>query len=146
MDDEDPIICEESIQPVSQPEKDLILDTDDITTNKYCQPIRDTQHKSLEAELLQYYMDYNHVPFTKLRILAKMGILLRKLVHAQTPACRSCLYAKASKRLWKTKTPNNHESRRKPTIPGYVSVDMLASPSPGIVAQMTGNLMKARYK
>ena len=46
----------------------------------------------------------------------------------------------------KTKIPNNHESQKRPTIPEYVPVDMLTTPSPGIVTQMTGTLMKARYK
>ena len=40
---------------------------------------------------------------------------------------------------------NYHELRGKPTVLGYVSVDMLTLPSPVIVVQMTVNLIKARY-
>ena len=78
--------------------------------------------------------------------MAKTGILPRKLVKCNVPVCSACEYAKATKKPWRSKPTLNTEAET-PTTPGdLVSVDQLVSPTPGFIAQMTGNLTVKRYK
>jgi hypothetical protein len=59
----------------------------------------------------------------------------------------SCLCPKAAKRSWRSRSSDNKDEARKPTKPGQcVSVDQLASPTPGLVAQMIGFLTMTRCK
>ena len=79
--------------------------------------------------------------------MAKQGIIPSHLQHAKIPACAACLYGRATRRPWHNKTPNNKRAPKIITSPGQqVSVDMLISPTPGFVAQMTGLLTKQRYR
>jgi hypothetical protein len=79
--------------------------------------------------------------------MARIGIIPKGLAKCAAPACSACLYAKATKRPWRTKTESNRDDAAKPTQPGeVVSVDQLVSPTPGLIAQMTGMLTTRRYK
>ena len=64
-----------------------------------------------------------------------------------TPACAACLFGKATKRRWRHNSPTNKRANLLQTkSPGErISVDMLQSPHPGLVAQMTGILTRQRY-
>jgi hypothetical protein len=56
-------------------------------------------------------------------------------------------HAKATKRAWRNKTSKNVEEASQPPRPGdVISVDQLVSPTPGLVAQMTGTLTTKRYR
>ena len=78
--------------------------------------------------------------------MAKDGQLPRRLAKCHVPVCSACGYAKATKRPWRSKTVRDREAEVKPTRPGQVvSVDQLVSPTPGLIAQMTGFLTKQRY-
>jgi hypothetical protein len=79
--------------------------------------------------------------------MAKMGTIPRKLVNGPFPVCSACLYAKAMKGKWQSKTPNNKEEARKPTKPGEeIMADQLVLPTPGLITQMTGFITTKRYK
>ena len=68
------------------------------------------------------------------------------MAKCNIPACSACLFAKATKRKWRPKTSKTHQPKR-PSAPGeVVAVDQLVSPTPGLIAQMTGFLTKKRYK
>jgi hypothetical protein len=58
------------------------------------------------------------------------------------------LYAKATKQPWHSKTAKNWEKLKESLKPGQVvSVDQLISPTPGLIAQMTGFFItKKHYK
>ena len=57
------------------------------------------------------------------------------------------MFGKATKRPWRQKTPTNKDEAHKPTKPGeVVSVDQIKSPTPGLIAQMTGILTTKRYE
>ncbi|CAJ1929171.1 unnamed protein product [Cylindrotheca closterium] len=75
--------------------------------------------------------------------MAKQGIIPRRLASVHPPTCSSCLFAKA------TRQQSRHKHWTEKTVvktPGQVvSVDQLISPTPGLVAQMTGILTKKRY-
>ncbi len=80
--------------------------------------------------------------------MAKSGIIPKRLAHCAIPVCSACLYGKASKRPWRTKNTKNNVSHVLPvTQPGQVvSVDQLVSPTPGLIAQMSGFLTNKRYR
>ena len=99
------------------------------------------------AILMRYHHQFGHISFKRLREMAKQGIIPRRLAKVNTPVCSACEYAKATKRQWRSKTSNKEQTIQKPTKPGQVvSVDQLVSPTPGLVAQMTGKLTTKRYK
>jgi hypothetical protein len=105
------------------------------------------QPKEEMAELLMLHHQYGHVPMRKLQTMAEQGILPRRLAKCRTPICTACLYAKATRRPWRGKTRKNHIDEGIPTRPGQiVSVDQLVSPTPGLIAQITGFLTTKRYK
>lgn len=98
------------------------------------------------AELLRMHYRFDHLPIPKLQEMAKQGILPKRLAKCAAPTCSACLYAKAQRRPWRQKSAKNYRPPRKITRPGQVvSVDQLKSPTPGLVAQMTGRLTTARY-
>ena len=107
----------------------------------------DRQPTNAAAELLQFHHKFGHVSFRKLQEMAKLGVIPKRLAKCAIPACSACLYAKAIKRQWRHRTPNNKDESSKPTKPGErISVDQLVSPTPGLIAQMTGTLTTKRYK
>jgi hypothetical protein len=89
-----------------------------------------------------------HISPRKIRLLAKQGILPKRLLNCRIPICTSCLFGKATRRPWRSKVPGNPQGAAKTlTRPGEcVSVDQMESPTPGLVAQMRGKPTKARYK
>jgi hypothetical protein len=108
---------------------------------------KDHQPTSTAAELLRFHHKFVHLSFRKLQLMAKMGTIPKKLAKCQIPTCSACLYAKAIRRKWRSRSSNNQEEAMVITKPGEkVSVDQLVSPPPGLVAQMTGFLTTKRYK
>ena len=73
---------------------------------------------------------------------------LSMLKDAPVPVCAACLYGKATRKPWRTKPKKvDKDKLRKATAPGQiVSVDMLVSPVPGLIAQMAGWITGKRYK
>ena len=111
-----------------------------ITDEEDRQPDTDT------GQLLQYHQRFGHISFGKLQIMAKIGILPRNLSKCNIPVCTACQYAKATKRPWRTK-PMKEDQIPPRLAPGdLVSVDQLTSQTPGFIAQMTGVLLKQRYR
>jgi hypothetical protein len=112
--------------------------------------IPDEEHRqpvSEMSQLLALHHQYGHVPMRKLQEMAKQGILPRKLAKCEIPTCSACLFAKATKRPWRGKTRKGEGHDETPTEVGdVVSVDQLESPTPGLIAQMTGTLTTKRYK
>ncbi|KAI2494618.1 hypothetical protein MHU86_19896 [Fragilaria crotonensis] len=100
------------------------------------------------AELLAIHHQFGHISMRKLQEMAKQGILPRRLSKCRVPTCSACLYAKATKRPWRNKPRKDGDDEdSKPTKPGQVvSVNQLVSPTPGLIAQMTGFLTTKRYR
>jgi hypothetical protein len=99
------------------------------------------------TELLQLHHKFNHISMNRLRCMAKCGTLPRRLAECNIPVCSACMYAKATRQPWRSNTTKEQEEEIKPpSKPGdVVSVDQLRSPTPGLVAQITGNLTTKRY-
>ncbi|KAI2498311.1 hypothetical protein MHU86_16181 [Fragilaria crotonensis] len=99
------------------------------------------------AELLMLHHQYGHISMRKLQEMAKQGILPKRLATCRIPTCSACLYSKATRRPWRGKTSKLGKEGETAQRPGHVvSVDQLVSPTPGLIAQMTGFLTTKRYK
>ena len=89
-----------------------------------------------------------HLSFTKVQEMAKHGIFPSRIAKCAVPICSACQYAKVTRRQWHTKSrKHNQDVIESPTKPGQcVSVDQLVSPTPGLIAQMTGFITKQQYR
>ncbi len=106
-----------------------------------------TVKESPSAELLRYHYKYNHVSFKRLQEMAKLGILPRRLSDCPIPHCAACSYGKATKVPKRSKVARTIQPTKKIHEPGdCVSVDVLTSKTPGLIAQMSGFLTRQRYK
>jgi hypothetical protein len=86
-----------------------------------------------------------HLPFSKLKAMARRGDIPGRLQHCLPPLCAACQYGKATKKPWRTKRKNREIKRA--TQPGEcVSVDQVESRAVGFVAQLKGRLTLGRYK
>jgi len=104
--------------------------------------------QNASAEFLRWHHQLGHLSPKKVKILAKIGVLPKRLADCQVPICTSCLFGKATRQPWRSKTRRSNNSNAIPlTKPGQcISVDQLESSTPGLVAQMRGTPMKQRYK
>lgn len=105
-----------------------------------------TQQEKNMAELLHYHHIFHHMPFAKLQQMAKDGIIPKRLADTPIPTCAACMFARAKRKVWRSKS--SKEAALPPVYrPGdRVSVDQLTSSPPGLVAQMTGFRTSKRYK
>ena len=97
------------------------------------------------AELLRWHYRLGHMSFHKLKAIARLGIIPRRLANVENPKCASCYFGKMTKHPWRTKV----QPRRviPTTRPGQcVSVDKMESTTLGFVAQLKGRLTKRRYR
>ena len=143
-DDTGSATLEASTQPTSVPVEfdldDLDSDYDELLT-----PVA-VHSKDLPAQLLVWHYRLGHQPFKKLQAMAKQGTLPKALAHCPLPQCSACLYGKATKRAWRSRTSPNHLAPATITRPGdCVSVDQLESSTPGLIAQLRGFLTRQRY-
>mmetsp|Transcript_109 Transcript_109/g.216 ORF Transcript_109/g.216 Transcript_109/m.216 type:complete len:135 (+) Transcript_109:261-665(+) len=84
--------------------------------------------------------------FAKIRLLAFLGILPRRITTVKPPRCAGCLYGAMTKRPWRTKGKQQQKISTV-TAPGAcVSVDQLESASAGFIAQLKGKLTRQRYR
>ena len=98
--------------------------------------------------MLQSHKNLGHVSFERIRELSRQGDLSKKYLSCSTPACAAYLYSKAMRRKWKTKTNDRDINLEQPRTlePGEcISSDMVMSPTPGSIAQMSGKLTTVRY-
>ena len=97
-------------------------------------------------ELLRWHYRLGHLPFERVKQLARTGQLPKKLLTCKKPFCAACQYGKMTKRPWRVKG-DSKETVKAATQPGQVvSVNQLESNSPGLIAQLKGKLTQQRYK
>jgi len=127
------------------PEEVLDMDTEYPDTQQPAE-VSDTEKEvNLSSELLRLHYWLGHTPFAKLQEKAIRRILPKNLLRAPIPVCAACSYGKAKKRPWRSRTPKNKQVE-KDLKPGHVvSVDQLVSPTPGLIAQLSGGITKQRY-
>ena len=106
----------------------------------------DAKRENLVAEFLNIHYKSGHLGFQKLRMMARQGIIPNKFANAPIPVCTACMYGKATKKRWRDK-PTKMPKELSVKQPGdKVSVDQMVSPTPGLIAQMTGILTTKRYR
>jgi hypothetical protein len=102
----------------------------------------------LQEEMLSYHYRLHHEPFPKLITLAEKGEIPKRLasLKGRCPLCIPCLFGKAHKRPWRSKSKESHPIRKKSDDhPGArASMDHLVSAQPGLIPQITGNLTGQR--
>src|SRR6056300_397126 len=127
------------------------FDLDRKTTDGGPKPVvideeEEKQATTAAQELLRYHHRFGHISFAKLQNMAKQNIIPQRLSKCQPPTCSACLFAKATRRQWRHKRRKYWTEKKQAQKPGeIVSVDQLISPTPGLVAQMTGILTKKQY-
>ena len=103
-------------------------------------------HKYSSAELLKIHQRLGHMSFAKMKVMARKNIIPNGFRNTQISLCAACTYAKMIKKPWRNK-PSLDYQKEVANNPGkVVSVDQLVSPTPGLIAQMTGHLTTQRYK
>ena len=96
-------------------------------------------------ELLRWHYHLGHLSFERIRQLARLGQLPKRLLTCKKPFCTACQYEKLTKREWRVKG-DDKKSTKVATRPGQiVSVDKLESNTPGFIAQLKGKLTQQRY-
>jgi hypothetical protein len=68
----------------------------------------DREPDTVAAEFLLWHQRLNHLQPAKVRLLATLGELPKRLATCRVPLCTSCVYGKATRRPWRTKLPTNH--------------------------------------
>ena len=126
--------------PALKPELDKLPKT----LNKLNFATDSKQTPRQHQNLLWYHQRLGHISNSKIRRLAKAGILPTRLQFEQEQKCLYCIRAKSTRRQWRHRTPK-HKQRVK-LIPGQVTaVDQLSSDTLGLIAQMTGIPTRHRY-
>lgn len=99
-----------------------------------------------KARLATIHETLGHISFTKLKLLARCGLIPRDLANVEPPVCPGCAYGKAHRRAWAYKGIKNRKPIRQATTPGeVVSMDQLVSPTEGFVPTHRGKPTKQRY-
>jgi hypothetical protein len=94
------------------------------------------------AELLQYHFKYGHIPFRRLQEMAQQGSIPPRLGKCPILPCATCMFGKAHKQPKQTKSKKSLTDPKEVKAPrDLVSVDVLVSSTPGLIAQMAGFLM-----
>ena len=94
---------------------------------------------------MHWHYRLGHLSFPKLKILAKIGKIPKRLVNVHPPVCAGCAFEVMTKVHWRGK-----EMAKQVFIankPGQcVSVDQMISTQVGFFAQLKGRLTKNRYR
>ena len=107
----------------------------------------DQEPKSLDPndELLRWHYRLGHLSFNRIRQLARMGQLPKRLRTCKKPFCTACQYGKLTKRPWRVKGEDKSNAKVAARPGQVVSVDQLESNTPGFIAQLKGKLTQQRY-
>jgi hypothetical protein len=108
----------------------------------------DQQTSKLQRELLSHHYRLKHLPFPALQRLAKKGVIPKQLEKVKIPLCYACMMGKQTKRPWRGKGKKNIRHIRKPEecfAGANTSTDHMISPYGGLIPQLKGKLMRAKY-
>jgi hypothetical protein len=99
-----------------------------------------------QLEIRLIYEKLKHSSETSLHRLAQKGIIPKKFQKVKLPPCASCIFGKQHKRPWRNRSKQRHIVHDNENVPGAnKSTDQFESPHPGLIPQVKGHLMKARY-
>ena len=100
-----------------------------------------------QRELLRIHYNLKHLPFSYLKRLAKRGIIPKYLENVDPPLCTSCIMGKQHRKPWRSRGKDKRVIRRpSDNFPGAMtSTDQMISPYGGLIPQVKGRLMKAKF-
>ena len=88
-----------------------------------------------------------HLPFPKLKQLARNGEIPKKLAKLAAPKCAGCLFGAMTKLPWCGKEYKSSHEVFVATKPGEtISVNQMTSTEVGFFPQLKGTLTKKRYR
>ena len=100
-----------------------------------------------KARLATIHERLGHLSFSRLKLLARSGIIPKELANVDAPVCPGCAYGKAHRKPLRSKGIKNRRHIKLATEPGQViSVDQLISPTPGFVPTHRGRPTTQRYR
>jgi hypothetical protein len=122
------------------------LDHTSATLLDQLQQQQSTPMSADQREYLRIHSALNHLPHSKMKRLAKAGIIPKKFSTIKPPLCAACIFGKQHKRPWRGKGSGGSIRRDSHNAPGAcTSTDQLISTVPGLIPQVRGILMKAKY-
>ncbi|KAL3827268.1 hypothetical protein ACHAXA_004743 [Cyclostephanos tholiformis] len=100
-----------------------------------------------QAELMRWHYRLGHLPFARLKLLAKNGEVPRRLAKVPPPKCAGCLFGAMTKVPWRGRESKTSHEVFVASKPGEcVSVDHMVSTQAGFYAQLKGKLTNKRYR
>jgi hypothetical protein len=100
-----------------------------------------------QTELLRWHYRLGHLSFIRIKRMAELGILPRKLVEVNPPNCDGCLFGTMTKKPWSNKGKSPKGVGHLATAPGkMVSLEQLESSAAGFISQLKGKLTRRIYK
>ena len=100
-----------------------------------------------QEEWLRYHYNLKHLHISYMRKLVENNVIPKKLAKVKPPICVACLNGKQHRRPWKGRGKNDKSLQRAHhNFPGaQTSTDQMISPYGGLIPQLRGKLMKAKY-
>jgi hypothetical protein len=99
------------------------------------------------TEMLRWHYILGHLSFRRIKIMAELGILPKKLAQVTPPKCAGCLFGTTTNKPWRNKGNKPKGVGHLATAPGQmVSVDQLESSAAVFISQLKGRLTRRRYK
>jgi len=68
----------------------------------------DNINEPVPSRMLRDHHRLSHLPFSRMRSMARAGTLPRAYATCREPICSSCLYGKATRRPWRTKSTTRY--------------------------------------
>ena len=100
----------------------------------------------LQEKFLRWHERCNHLPYSKMMLLSKRGILPKEFLKLENnfPPCGSCLFGRQHRRPKKAKFGSPIRQKEHNYPGGGVSADQIISAQPGLVPQNAGKLTNKR--
>ncbi len=121
---------------IPQNEIDIISDAIDEKTSKH------------QREMLAIHWKMKHLPFKEIVQLSKKGALPKYFQSTPFPLCPACIMGKQHRRPWRGRGKKERRSIRRAQdnyAGANTSTDQMISPFGGLIPQMKGRLMRAKY-
>jgi hypothetical protein len=100
-----------------------------------------------QTEILRWHCRLGHLSFQRIKGMAELGILPKKLAQVTPPKCTVSLFGSMTKKPWRNKGTKPKGVGHLATAPGQmVSVDQLESSTAGFISQLKVRLTRRRYK
>jgi hypothetical protein len=100
-----------------------------------------------QTEMLRWHYILGHLSFQRIKRMAQLGILPKKLAQVTPPKCAGCLFGIMTNKPLRNKGNKPKGLGHLATAPGQmVSVDQLESNAEGFISQLKGSLTRRRYK